>query len=353
LEQRLNRLEAAPGIRGSSAPVLSLPPSGKAADLSLLQSQMLQAQKDIVEVQAQVSQKHVNIGNIDFKSKEGTISWVLINQCGGHVDWCVDPVSLLEYAYTADGSADSQLLRESSSKKVGYLSPDDALVATSLSLSLLTTLGKPGPGVNLLVLPALKTFEHWDKRTASDGHRTMLTAALYSSAAACEESISASLYPETVKRLGSVLVQKSLNFCLRLFEYMTFSFENAQSGHGASKEEAWQLFCSTVQALFRGMHARLNPSKSLARHKDAVSRTGTVLWSTLQAHGFADDLMKNGFAGHPIILPVINNHILLTRLTKETFEKTMAGIETKLKNVIEENKRLNSRLAGIDKKKPP
>lgn len=49
---------------------------------------------------------------------------------------------------------------------------------------------------------------------------------------------------------------------------------------------------------------------------DLRERTGTVLWWVLRTHKLSEEFLRHGVKGHPSIVPIVNDHLLETAVSK-------------------------------------
>jgi hypothetical protein len=133
--------------------------------------------KFLEDVQDEMMSSSVQVGMVTFTTRSQVKAWMDLNRCSPRAGiFFLDMMSMLALIHSGSDSAKSTVEFASLSKKVGYTSPDEALVVTSFSLELPEAFGSlPNSGVarDSRVLPSLPSYKEWD---GGDGYNSLRTS---------------------------------------------------------------------------------------------------------------------------------------------------------------------------------
>jgi hypothetical protein len=132
----------------------------------------------IKDMQDEMAASSVKVGTLTIVSRSQTRAWM--DSHGVPPKGCLfflDAMSMLALMHSGSESVQAAAQFASVTKKVGYSSPDEALVVTSFSLELPEAFGAlPSSGVarDSRILPALPTFKEWDGGDGYNGLKITL-----------------------------------------------------------------------------------------------------------------------------------------------------------------------------------
>lgn len=240
----------------------------------------------------------------------------------------LDAMSMLALMHSGSESAKAATEFASVTKKVGYSSPDEALVVTSFSLKLPEAFGSlPNSGVtwDSWILLALLTFKEWDGGDGYNSLKITLSDKLTEFVPQMGSYYRTCLTGEALT-IANEMLAVSKNFINEFSTWMHLKYQDMLARTMACEKEAWSLITHCVRVIFK----LLRDAQLSGSHWTPEASDGDVqlVWAQLQCHQVMHKLRVAGFSAHPVLSHVLNLHLqdnVASRSKFEVLEKKGSG----------------------------
>jgi hypothetical protein len=273
------------------------------------------------ELQDEMASSSVKVGVVTFVSRTQTKAWMDRNGVPARSSlFFLDAMSMLALMHSGSESAKAAAEFASVTKKVGYSSPDEALVVTSFSLELPEAFGSlPNSGVarDSRILPALPTFKEWDGGDGYNGLKVTLSDKLTEFVPQMG-SYYRTVLPGEALTVANEMLATSKNFIYELSTWMNLKYQDTLARTMASEKEAWSLIAHCVRVVFKLLRdARSSGSRWTPEAGDGDVQ---LVWAQLQCHRVMHELRAAGFSAHPALSHVLNLHLQDNVASRSKFE---------------------------------
>jgi hypothetical protein len=273
------------------------------------------------ELQDEMASSSVKVGVVTFVSRTQTKAWMDRNGVPARSSlFFLDAMSMLALMHSGSESAKAAAEFASVTKKVGYSSPDEALVVTSFSLELPEAFGSlPNSGVarDSRILPALPTFKEWDGGDGYNGLKVTLSDKLTEFIPQMGSYYRMVLSGEALT-VANEMLATSKNFIYELSTWMNLKYQDTLARTMASEKEAWSLIAHCVRVVFKLLRdARSSGSRWTPEAGDGDVQ---LVWAQLQCHRVMHELRAAGFSAHPALSHVLNLHLQDNVASRSKFE---------------------------------
>jgi hypothetical protein len=304
------------------------------------------------DMQEEMATSSVKIGIATFASRSHTKAWMDTNGCPTRAGlYFLDAMSVLALMHNGSDSAKTAAEFASVTKKVGYSSPDEALVVTSFSLELPEAFGAlPSSGVarDSRLLPALPTFKEWDGGNGYNGLKHTIADKLSEFSRHMSSHYRLHLVGEGLT-VALQMLSTSVTFILELSTWINHKYQDTIARTTASEKEAWALIAHCVRVIFKLL--RDARSSGLRWTPEAPEGDVQLVWAQLQCHRAMAGLQGVGFSAHPALSHVLNLHLqdnVASRSKFEALEKRVGEAE----RIAKDAKRAAEKRAGGNNRGP-
>jgi hypothetical protein len=261
-----------------------------------------------------------------------------------------DMVSLLHRASVDPSTTADILSRDYNAKKSGFPNMGSAFIYTSMQQSLPAPFG--GSGVTgekeMSPLPALRTFEKWDKRDGQGGLKNVLYRANKQTVELLQGVIRRELRGfARADALFSRMITSSEEHFRQLANFLTET-RNVCHHQNGDAFESWEYPSKVVRGVFdecmqvRGVGAERSSIDDFTL-KDA----GRMLWAALKCHKLMDDFVAANFQGHPTLAGYSIQYLFKHRLTPKDMESVAGGVaslKTEVKGLQATQQKLKTKI---------
>jgi hypothetical protein len=358
LEQRLRNLEAKITTHGNSpgsgfgnpwiGPTVTSPlQPNPVGSNTHFEGRIRFLEDQIKDMQDEMASSSVKVGTLTFVSRSQTRAWM--DSHGVPPKACLfflDAMSMLALMHSGSESAQAAAQFASVTKKVGYSSPDEALVVTSFSLELPEAFGAlPSSGVarDSRILPALPTFKEWDGGDGYNGLKVTLNDKLNEFVPQMGQYYRSTLGGEALTIANEMLAASKL-FIFELAAWINRTYQDTLARTTSSEKEAWALISHCVRVVFKLLRdARSSGSRWTPEAPDGDVQ---LIWAQLQCHRVMNDLRGTGFGAHPALSHVLNLHLQDNVVSRSRFEELEKRLQEVEKVAREAKKLADKRSSG-------
>lgn len=293
--------------------------------MSGMRSELERIRDDLATLKNLLTSGGIEICGRPYTTTSKLYVWCARTEAPLCLDWCIDAFSLLELSQGGTETNTQTLKWNADSKKAGFSGASEGTICSSLNKVLPAIFGSITAGGSSKTLPGVPSLAAWDSRQGSKGNRAYFQTRLNDEANNLTNSINAATCKAEAKELGRLLVADSREFCTRLFGFMTQYSDNLTAEDRATDSEAWELVSGIVREIFYSLHnVRSNANsvacRTVSEEEGAVAkreRVTIVLWWTLKTHKLMREFLSHGFKGHPSIIPIVNDHLLETSVSRQ------------------------------------
>ena len=208
----------------------------------------------IKDMQDEMTVTSVKMGTLTFVSRSQMKAWLDLNGVPERAClFFLDAMSLLAVMHGGSESAKAAAEFASVSKKVGYSSPDEALVVTSFSLELpgaFSALPSSGVARDSRILPALPTFKEWDGGDGYNGLKVALSDKLNDFVPQMGHHYRNSLSGEALTIANEMLAGSKI-FLFELSAWINQTYQDVLAWTTSSEKEAWGLMSHCIRVVFK------------------------------------------------------------------------------------------------------
>ncbi|CAJ1954081.1 unnamed protein product [Cylindrotheca closterium] len=219
---------------------------------------------------------------------------------------------------------DDILVRDKLAIKGGF----DNISAANLYTSMQKPLPRPFSGPGQHPLPALSTFDKWDKQDGIHGIRYTIDLGV-------EQEVNQSigwirselmLHPEAMM-VFTTLVYAAQSHWNKIATFLT-ELRQICKQQSDDDDQAWVYLCEVVKGLFTELH-RIQSAGAARKNlgKLTVEDAGRMMWSVLRCHRLMDDFISHKFLGHPKLSGYSLSHLFRHRLTPKNLEPIKGQVE--------------------------
>jgi len=274
----------------------------------------------------------------------------------GVVDVWFDVVSMMETMLDVARGSDDQMDSQSRARKGGHESLLTGRIINSFATSI-PQLFNSSAGEDFSKVPNYKAWNGRDGRTGMVPRaKKLLTIWERRHKAHIEQRLAGR---PTALLLADKLLKNSMSFWSNLATWVDEFYGRLTSREGEvpvtasaaerkiietslkeSREEAWNLIVKILDDLFQELAQRRAPGQPAQETTDKRTQAGCVLYGTLCAHKFMDELVQRSFERHPCMTPTFNAFLFLERashtdlkrvdLRVEAVEKQAQGLQGKI-----------------------
>ena len=305
------------GFGGTSTPVVtssaSIPPS--------LLAQMKSLEARVLQLENRLSHTEIEMSGIRFQSQNATEAWMKLNApTADNFVFFADAHSLLTVGTGAEVSTSLDVLQfEAASAKAGNSSSIEALIVASFKLELPSFFGSDAKNAEAFKdsreLPAVKTFEIWDRQDGFRGARYAFNRAIRDATSTLSNSVVHSLPPLSPGlAVSQAMINASMNFLSNLSEWISRQYTDL-TGRGGESNDTWGLISHCVRAIFRELHN----CRVTGRGPFPSGKSGPIVWACLQSHLRMREFVDNGFSADAKLSHILNIHLQDNAVMKTTF----------------------------------
>jgi hypothetical protein len=288
-------------------------------------------------IKASLGGETVRIDNEAFHSAEKVKRWIVdcLGPESGAIEFFFDVTSMMESLHDSGRTSDEAMDSQAISRKANHHSVSAARILNSFGVSVPQVMNKknnPEPfalvpnyskwksndGRSGLVESIRKQLQLWETRTGA-----MLSTRFASSG------------KREVLMLARSLMRKSMTFWSSLCNWIDkfygklISKAEAQKPGGEAslaerkeydstlksvKDEAWRLVINVLTDVFQELALRRADGQAAGDLRDDPSmQSAIVLYSSLKAHKFMDELIERRFERHPVMAPTFNGFLFSER----------------------------------------
>jgi hypothetical protein len=300
------------------------------ADIAVLHS-------DNQTIKASLGGEVVRIDHEAFHSADELKRWVVdcVGLESGTFEFFFDVTSMLESLQDSGRTSDEALDSQALSRKANHRSVSAARMLNSFGVSVPQVMNKKN---NSEPFSLVLTYAKWK---SNDG-RSGLVESIRKSLQLWESRTGATLatrFSTPQKRdalsLARYLMRKSMAFWTSLCNWIDEFYgklisktEAQKPGSDASlserkeydltltsvKEEAWRLVLNVLIDIFQELALKRSDGQAASdMQDDPIMQNAIVLYSTLKAHKFMDELVERRFERHPVMAPTFNGFLFSER----------------------------------------
>jgi hypothetical protein len=242
-----------------------------------------------------------------------------------------DMVSLLHRASVDPSTTAAILSRDYNAKKSGFPNMGSAFIYTSMQQSLPAPFGAPAVTgeKEASPLPALRTFEKWDKRDGQGGLKNVLYKANKQTVELLQGVIRRELRGFTRADLVfSRMITSSEEHFRQVANFLTET-RNVCYHQNGDAFESWEYPCKVVRGVFdECMQVRGVGAERSSIDEFTLKDAGRMLWAALKCHKLMDDFVAANFQGHPTLAGYSIQYLFKHRLTPKDMEAVSGGVSS-------------------------
>ena len=204
----------------------------------------------------------------------------------------------------------------------------------------------PGPlaGTGTHPLPAVTTFEKWDKQDGIHGLRCEITKGVDHRASALLSLMKRQLrpHPEAYALFSHLVLTAPIHW-KTLATYLT-DRRNICFQQCDDSEEAWLYPCEVAKGVFDECFKVRNVGSERSNVKElTLQDAARMMWGVLKCHQLMEDFIFQEFQGHPKLATYAIGHLFRNRLAPKSLE-TVKGQLAKMQRDIKDNTTLANKL---------
>jgi hypothetical protein len=345
------------GSSGLGATAFGLPAASGLDDLrsAIDRISVTQAEQGVRmrEVEARTEDRIVTIDGTKFASLQAVQAFCTTHKCSKNIFRFVCSISLLEMVTAMAQTYQSSIDDEHKGGRVGMAKPSDQKGHFALKLSGPTALvGKPEIArENPRKLNGLESYEAFFGSGSSDtGARNTLMNLLNDKLPSYSNEIQYSEMSDTAKMIARALLMNSKIFIESSFQFMITQMMEYGASTSLSQARWWDLCQAMMRILWGLVAACLKPVSEIPiAQATTEERAPEILWALLQANRVQQEIMKDGFKGHPAVAPLLTRFLLNIVAFQDDVIKLRVDVAKSLKE-SNEAKRIADK-AGIDARK--
>jgi hypothetical protein len=331
--------------------------SGDLAEIRLAIDKLTAVQTDygarMREVETRTEDRIVVIDGAKFPSLQYVQAFCSSNRCSKDVFRFVSAISLLEMVTAMAQTYQSSIDDEHKGGRVGMAKPSDQKGHFSLKLSGPTALiGAPQTArENPRLLNGLKSYEDFFGTGSSDsGARNTLLGLLLDKLPSLTNEIQYADMGDEAKMLARSLLMNSRIFVEASFQFMFTQMMEYAANTSLSKARRWDLCQAMMRILWDLVGSCLKTVSDIPiASATSEERAPEILWALLQANRVQQEIMDQGFKGHPAVAPLLTRFLLDIVAFQDDVARVSGTADKALKEA-NEAKRIADK-AGVDARK--
>jgi hypothetical protein len=335
--------------------------------ITSLKADMARLYSDNLTIKASLGGEVVRIEDESFHSADEVKRWIVdcVGTEPGAFEFFFDATSMLEALQDSGRTSDETLDSQALSRKANHRSVNAARMLNSFGVTVPQVMNKRNSSEPFSLVP---DHAKWKSNDGRSGLVETIRKALklwQNQTAGRLSSRFASSSKREVLALARVLMNKSMAFWTSLCNWIDefygklLSKTMAQTpGPEASlaerkeydsivtsvQKEAWQLVLNVLTDIFQELALKRADGQAASdMNDDPALQSAIVLYSSLKAHKFMDELVERSFERHPVMAPTFNGFLFSERASHGDIKR----LELKLSEMGNLTRTLQSK---VDKK---
>jgi hypothetical protein len=318
--------------------------SGPSEREQKLHQSIVTLERRVGELENQFGGDVVVLAGTEFKSVQDAGAWLKLQAPGdGDYAYFLDAHGLMTLAYGRGSTTAEVLKMEEYKEKLKYASSDAALIAAGFQIAIPEFFGIKTADLSAKSLPGLSKGTDWDAKNGDRGLRYDISRKCMAVYMDRNKTMSYSLNP-SANLVASTMLTEAQEFVTMLIVWIN-TFLTDRANKGDDEAETLQHMSHAVRTICEMLHAARAPGRGPYPPGEKGAR---IFWGTLQALTVMRKLREANFSSHPALSHILNLHLQDNSVSKAD----MAGMEKKLKAVLDEVKALKSAAdRGVSAKK--
>ena len=286
----------------------------------------------------------VKVNDQPFHSATELEDWLVDKVASeGVIDVWFDVVSMLETLQDVSRGTNEQMDSQSRAKKGGH----DSLLAGRVVNSFATTIPEVFTKTNGDPFSKIGSFKEWNGRDGRTGlvPRVKKLIDIWKPQQLARIKTRLTGKPEAAL-LARELLNKAINFWTDLATWVDEFYARLTSREGSlptggsvaerklveesikdAREEAWKLIVKILDDMFQELAQRRAQGQTAQDGVHKREQSACVLYATLCAHKFMDELLLKNFERHPCMTPTFNAFLFLERASHSDLKRVEARLE--------------------------
>lgn len=294
---------------------MSMP--SQSLDLTNLMERMKELEDALETIADRASSEGVSFGQFVFHTPRHLSDWIGTQLKGYRYGYFVDGVSIWQFFFTDHRDTDAITSSVDKHVKAGYATFHEAYVSVSFQNTLPTLLGK---GDQTDYLPALRTFDKWDKGDTSGGLRIRISRELTGVQRQIEKYIRNLDSISEARLLAQDCLTHSVRFVTELSAYITRAHQQLSHSKTYNTQQAWNLVARCVKRCFTDMSDARITAKDARDHTNPLATATEYIWATLRTHQVMEEYLQKNFEDHPAFSSVITSFVTNNNITSNVSE---------------------------------
>jgi hypothetical protein len=322
--------------QGSSAPVIGAPviqPSTTTSQSDIF-ARLADAEQELTRIKSTMGGDAVQIGSTPHHHPHDVSHWLTGQVPGGDfIELSYDVVSMFEVLGDTSTSTDDKMDSQARAKKGGHKSLREARIVNSFSTVVPARFQSSKTSQEYF--SAIPTFQAWDHQDGINGFVPKSMKDMDRWSEQMTKHIDAR-FDASAKGPANALATKlrndSILFWQKLSQWITTFYtrlihkaatapmgtssvevKEHESNLKETRRESWELMIKVLTEIFQELGDRRATGAAAEGESDPIQKSAMILYGTLRAHKFMNELVSRGFERHPALAPTFNTFLFTQR----------------------------------------